>query len=127
MKDKALLKAAGIVALVFGIIECLTIFGAIVGIPTIIGGNKLRSLSEMSENQIKNQKDTLLTWGIVMIFICTVSGVLSLIYYYGLENDNHTNYNKYDELEKLNNLYKDHALTKEEYEKEKDKILNGLN
>ena len=124
MKDKALLKAAGIVALVFGIIECLTIFGAIVGIPTIIGGNKLRSLSEMSENQIKNQKDTLLTWGIVMIFICTVSGVLSLIYYYGLENDNHTNYNKYDELEKLNNLYKDHALTKEEYEKEKERILS---
>lgn len=128
MKDKSLLKVAGIIALVSGILECCTIFGAIVGIPSIIGGNKLRSLAEMPENQIKSQKDTLLAWGVVMILLCTISGVLSLIYYYGLESENQNQSNKsndkYAELEKLNNLYKEHALTKEEFEKEKERILN---
>jgi hypothetical protein len=31
---------------------------------------------------------------------------------------------KYSELEKLNQLYKDKVITKEEFEKEKEKILN---
>ena len=42
---------------------------------------------------------------------------------------NYTNFdnNKYESLEKLKKLYDDKVLTKEEYEKEKNKILNGLN
>jgi len=41
MCDKALLKAAGIIAIVLGIISCLTIIGLLWGIPMIIGGYKL--------------------------------------------------------------------------------------
>ncbi len=129
MKDKTLLNVAGIIALVVGIIACLTIVGAIVGVPMIIGGVKLREFSNLSEEEIIKHKDTLLVWSIVFLLLCTVSGVLALIYYIGLENPNifstsKTN-NKYDELERLNNLYKDKALTKEEFEKEKERILNN--
>lgn len=129
MKDKTLLNVAGIIALVVGIIACLTIIGAIVGVPMIIGGVKLREFSNLSEEEIVKHKDTLLVWSIVFLLLCTVSGVLALMYYIGLENPNIFNTskmnNKYDELERLNNLYKDKALTKEEFEKEKERILNN--
>ena len=35
-----------------------------------------------------------------------------------------TNNSKYDDLEKLNKLYKDKVITKEEFEAEKKRILN---
>ena len=128
MKDKNLLNVSGIVAIVLGIVACLTIFGAIIGIPVIIGGIKFRELSQLSDEEIAKNKDTILVWSIVFLFICTVSGVLGLIYYVGIENPNlfstNNSNDKYDELEKLNKLYKDKVLTKEEFEKEKERILN---
>ena len=60
MKDKSLLNIAGIIALVLGIIECITIVGAIVGVPSIIGGIKVRELSNLSDEEIAKSKDTLL-------------------------------------------------------------------
>ena len=127
MKDKNLLNAAGIVAIVIGIIASLTIFGAIVGVPVIIGGVKLRELSTLSEEEIINRKDTLLIWSIVLLLLCTISGILALIYYIGIESPDlfkSSSDKRYDELEKINKLYKDKVLTKEEYEKEKERILN---
>ena len=88
MKDKNLLNAAGIVAIVVGIIACLTMIGAIVGIPVIIGGVKIKELSTLSEEEIINRKETLLIWSIVLLLLCTISGVLSLLYYLGIENPN---------------------------------------
>jgi len=127
MKDKNLLNSAGIVAIVVGIIACLTMIGAIVGIPVIIGGVKIKELSTLSEEEIINRKETLLIWSIVLLLLCTISGVLSLLYYLGIENPNlfkSSSEKRYDELEKINKLYKEKVLTKEEYEQEKERILN---
>lgn len=132
MRDKTLLNVGGIIAIVIGILTCLTIVGAVIGIPAIIGGIKFRDLSTMNDNEIDNNKDTVLVWSIVFIFVCTVSGVLGIIYYIGMENPNlfssttpkKESNDKYDELEKLNKLYKEKVLTKEEFEKEKERILS---
>ncbi len=129
--NKTLLNIAGIISLIFGIICTITIIGAIVGIPMIIGGNKLRELSNMDDSEIYKNKDTLIIWMVVFLFINQISAVLILIYYIMLETSmtsNNTKENtmdKYDELEKLNNLYKEKVLTKEEFEKEKERILNS--
>lgn len=129
--NKTLLNIAGITSLIFGIICTITIIGAIVGIPMIIGGNKLRELSNMDDSEIYKNKDTLIIWMVVFLFINQISAVLVLIYYIMLESSmtsNNTKENtidKYDELEKLNNLYKEKVLTKEEFEKEKERILNS--
>ena len=128
--DKVLLKISGILALVVGIICCITIVGAIAGVPLIIGGLKMKEFSEMSDADLLKNKEPLLVWSIVFLFLCTVSGVLSLIYYLNMENPNmfkggSSNSSKYQDLEKLNQLYKDKAISKEEYEKEKDRILNS--
>lgn len=129
--NKTLLNIAGIISIIFGIICTITIIGAIVGIPMIIGGNKLRELSNMDDSEIYKNKDTLIIWMVVFLFINQISAVLILIYYIMLEtsmtNDNtkENTMDKYDELEKLNNLYKEKVLTKEEFEKEKERILNS--
>ena len=42
--DKSLLKISGIIAIVFGVLACLTLVGAIVGVPLIIGGAKMKGV-----------------------------------------------------------------------------------
>ena len=128
--DKSILKVSGVVAIVLGIICSLTIVGLIVGVPMIIGGMKINDLSKLTEEEIYNNRETILIWSIVFLFICQISGILGIIYYLSISNlsfnfnGNKNNSDKYDELEKLNKLYKDKVLTKEEYEMEKSRILN---
>lgn len=140
--DKSLLKISGIIAIVFGILACLTLVGAIVGVPLIIGGAKMKEYADYTDEQIIANKDKILIWTIVFLFFCQISGILLLIFYIdsigkyekGITGDNmnyqsnmNTNNNaKYEELEKVKKLYDEKILTKEEYEKEKEKILNQL-
>lgn len=145
--DKSLLKISGIIAIVVGVLACLTLIGAIVGVPLIIGGAKIKEYSDYTDEQIIVIKDKILIWAIVFLFFCQLSGILLLIFYIdsignyekGLginTNTNNMNYNnntnnmnatnnaKYEELEKVKKLYDEKILTKEEYEKEKSRILN---
>lgn len=145
--DKSLLKISGIIAIVVGVLACLTLIGAIVGVPLIIGGAKIKEYSNYTDEQILVIKDKILIWAIVFLFFCQLSGILLLIFYIdsignyekGLginTNTNNMNYNnntnnmnatnnaKYEELEKVKKLYDEKILTKEEYEKEKSRILN---
>ena len=140
--DKSLLKISGIIAIVFGILACLTLVGAIVGVPLIIGGAKMKEYADYTDEQIVANKDKILIWTIVFLFFCQISGILLLIFYIdsigkyekGITGDNmnyqsnmNTNNNaKYEELEKVKKLYGEKILTKEEYEKEKERILNQL-
>ena len=140
--DKSLLKISGIIAIVFGVLACLTLVGAIVGVPLIIGGAKMKEYADYTDEQIIANKDKILIWTIVFLFFCQISGILLLIFYIdsigkyekGLTGDNmnyqsnmNTNSNaKYEELEKVKKLYDEKILTKEEYEKEKERILNQL-
>ncbi len=140
--DKSLLKISGIIAIVFGILACLTLVGAIVGVPLIIGGAKMKEYADYTDEQIVANKDKILIWTIVFLLFCQISGILLLIFYIdsigkyekGITGDNmnyqsnmNTNNNaKYEELEKVKKLYDEKILTKEEYEKEKERILNQL-
>ena len=140
--DKSLLKISGIIAIVFGILACLTLVGAIVGVPLIIGGAKMKEYADYTDEQIIANKDKILIWTIVFLFFCQISGILLLIFYIdsigkyekGITGDNmnyqsnmNTNNNaKYEEVEKVKKLYDEKILTKEEYEKEKERILNQL-
>lgn len=129
--NRTLLYVAGIISIIIGILCCLTIVGLIVGIPLIIGGNKFTGYSKMSDEEIEEHKDSILIWTIVFLFINQISGVIALIAYvlYEVSNTNFVKskkqYSKYDELERIKKLYDDKVLSKEEYEKEKSRILNN--
>ena len=128
MNNKALLRIAGIISIVFGVLCCLTIIGAIIGVPLLIGGYKFKEISDKEGPETDDEKNTILIWSIVFLFINQLSGILSMIYYILLiipplkvSNNN----DKFDKLERLKKLYDNKILTKEEYEKEKSKILNN--
>lgn len=133
--DKTLLKISGIIAIVVGILYCITIVGAIVGIPLIIGGNKIKSYADCTDEQVIDAKDSILVWTIVFLLFNQLSGILLLIFYIdtldknrGKSTTNTTKSvntdDKYEELEKLKKLYDEKVLTKEEFENEKNRILN---
>ena len=124
--NKKLLDIAGLIAFILGILCCITIFGAIVGVPMIIGGLKFRDYALLTDEEVRRNKENILIWTIVFMFICQISGIIGLIFYFTMDENTNTapKTDKYDELEKLNKLYKDKAITKEEFEKEKEKILN---
>ncbi len=133
--DKTLLKISGIIAIVVGILYCITIVGAIVGIPLIIGGNKIKSYADCTDEQVIDAKDSILVWTIVFLLFNQLSGILLLIFYIdtldknrGKSTTNTTKSvntdDKYEELEKLKRLYDEKVLTKEEFENEKNRILN---
>ena len=132
--DKSLLKVSGIISIVVGVIYCLSIIGAIIGIPLIIGGIKIKDYASYSDIQIYESKDTILIWTIVFLLFNQISGILLLIFYIdnigktttnnNNINTNNTNSDKYEELEKIKKLYDEKILTKEEYENEKSRILN---
>lgn len=132
--DKSLLKVSGIISIVVGVIYCLSIVGAIIGIPLIIGGIKIKDYASYSDIQIYESKDTILIWTIVFLLFNQISGILLLIFYIdnigktttnnNNTNTNNTNSDKYEELEKIKKLYDEKILTKEEYENEKSRILD---
>ena len=132
--DKSLLKVSGVISIVVGVIYCLSIVGAIIGIPLIIGGIKIKDYASYSDIQIYESKYTILIWTIVFLLFNQISGILLLIFYIdnigktttnnNNTNTNNTNSDKYEELEKIKKLYDEKILTKEEYENEKSRILN---
>ena len=127
MKEKALLKIAGIIGMIFGGLSCIFIIGILWGIPMIIGGYKLYQISEMEESEILKNQNTILGWSIFFLIFSFIPGVLSLIYYFGLTDAfKTTKKSNVDELEKLKKLYDNKAITKEEYETKKKEILDRI-
>lgn len=85
--SKTLLRISGIITLIIGIIYSLTIVLLIIGIPTIVGAVKLLNCAEMETSELNQNKNTILIWGIVLLFLCFVAGVLALIAYSQINSD----------------------------------------
>ncbi len=85
MPDKILLKVAYILGIIFGILECCTIFGAVHGIGSLICSFYLKKVYEMKDKEIEENKGKLLCAAIVLCFTSTLSGILALVYYIQLE------------------------------------------
>lgn len=126
MQDKILLKIAGVISIVIGVLCSITIIGLIIGIPLIMGGNRLKKISEQSWPDSSSDREAILMWTIIFFFINQISFVFSLIYYLQLESSSAKEYDndKYANLERIKKLYDENVFTKEEYQKEKEKILN---
>lgn len=124
--DKTLIKAAGITAIIFGILYSITIIGAIIGVPLIIGGSNFVDYSKLDDEKIKEKKDTMLGWSIFFTLTAFIPGVLGLIGYVSLfENVNIVSKKQAfkDKIVELDEMKKDGLLTESEYKKRKEKIL----
>ncbi len=83
MKDvvRVYFTVTRVLALIFGILLCITIIGAILGIPMIIASNKFRDASNMSNKELVENRGTILGWGIFLaiIFSPTIFGLIILL------------------------------------------------
>lgn len=78
-----------IVSLVFGIIFCITIVGAIFGIPLIIASGKFKNASTMNDYQLAQNRGSLLGWGIfvsIMLSPTIIGLILALICTFLVDN-----------------------------------------
>lgn len=124
MKDKTIVKVAGIVAMVYGGLWCLTIIGALIGIPLLVGGSRMIDFSKMEDEKLEGYKTHYLVWSIIFLVFATIAGVLALVYYVGAYLDNKSSKISYiEEIESLKKLYDERAITKEEFETRKKEIL----
>lgn len=96
MNNKILLKVSYILGLICGIIETITLVGAILGIPTIIISLYIRKIYLMSNAEIEKNKETLFYVSLVYALVSPISGIMSIIFYILLERKN---------LEKINKTY----------------------
>ncbi len=88
MKNNSLLKVASIIGLFVGILETISIIGAIVGIPTIVISWYIRKVSLMKDSEIEKNKEKLFYVSIIYAIISPISGILALLFYIGLEREN---------------------------------------
>lgn len=88
MKNNSLLKIAAIIGLFVGILETISIIGAIVGIPTIVISWYIRKVSLMKDSEIEKNKEKLFYVSIIYAIISPISGILALLFYIGLEREN---------------------------------------
>jgi uncharacterized membrane protein len=72
---------ARIISLIIGIIACITIVGAIIGIPLIIGSNKFKEASNMTDEELVRNRGSILGWGIFTAIILspTIIGLIILL------------------------------------------------
>lgn len=92
MNNKALIKVAGILGIIFGLLTALAILklnviSLIIGLAMIACGFKLNDLSNQTDQQIKKQKDTILFLGIFFIIFSLIPGILTIIYYIGINKN----------------------------------------
>lgn len=123
--EKTLLKISGIIAIILGIIYCLTIIGAIVGIFLIVGGSTMMGYSNLSEDEIVDKKSSILGWSIFFLFFTVIAGVLGIIAYITVGTDVFGKRDNYiEEIKKLDELRRQGVISTAEYEAKKKKILD---
>ncbi len=83
MKDtiRIYFNIARLLSLVFGILFCITIVGAIFGIPMIIASNKFKDALSMTDEQLVANRGSILGWGIFLaiVFSPTFVGLILLL------------------------------------------------
>lgn len=69
-----------IVYLIIGILYTITIIGAVVGIPLIMGANKFKSAKEKPIDQVLPMRNSLFVWGIVFGILTIPVGALTIYF-----------------------------------------------
>lgn len=83
MKDtvKTYFNVVRIISLIFGILFCITIVGAILGIPMIIASNKFKDAYNMTDDELVKNRSSILGWGIFLaiVFSPSIFGLIILL------------------------------------------------
>ncbi|WP_054750594.1 DUF5362 family protein [Lacticaseibacillus thailandensis] len=133
---KTLSYVGAIWAIVVGALCTLTIIGAIVGVPMIIGGSLLLKFHNASDEAFVAQRGSMLAWGIFFLIFTIVGGVLELVAYVMAGSADTEEFRQaatqrrqqatsdFDDLERASEMKAKGILSADEYEAVKDRILH---
>lgn len=124
--EKTLLKIAGVIAIIIGALCCIGIITAIIGIPLIIGGVRMKDYANLSGEEFMEKRNSVLGWSIFFLFFTFISGVLGIIAYVYMENQSNEKPKSSfaEEIKDLDRLRKNGLISEAEYEAKKKKILD---
>ena len=88
MPNKSLLKVSYITGYIIGVLECCTVFGIFIGLPVIFISNYVRKIYNLKNDLNDKEKEKFFYVSIIYAFLAPLSGILALIYYIALENNN---------------------------------------
>ena len=130
MTARTLFNIAGIINIIFGVFLLITIVGIIFGALLIYSGMILLKYKNMSIEELNNNSQNILTWGLVLLFVDIVAGICTLIAFTLISCTNpdegkveKVESSSFNELEKAYDLLSKGIITEEEYEEIKNKIL----
>lgn len=120
--NKGLLTASSVIAIISGVFFCIFIFTIPIGILNFVAAGKIRDYRDGIGN-----RDSARNWSIYLIFTSFyfLAGIFGLI---GLGPEGSTSSEPSSleaRLTKLNKLYDDGIITKEEYEERRKQIIEG--
>ncbi len=128
--NKTLLLVARITSLISGILWCLTIVFIPVGVLNIMASKKF-DLAEKGDPTVT--RDNVRNWSIYLLFTDMLSGILGLIAALGDENvvDVSSSYTQTgtsveERLNNLSRLYDSGAISRDEYDQRRTKILDDI-
>lgn len=100
---KIYFKVAQILSIVLGVIFSITIIGLILGIPLFIASGKFKNAHQMTDEELIENKNSILGWGIFLSIVCAPSiiGLIVIIIVVIMVNDYIGNLEKGD-FEKAN-------------------------
>jgi hypothetical protein len=147
--SKALLKIAGILAIVFGFINVFAYISVHFVIPYpniidnfnyyiillvlvilsfmgILGGMIFLHYKDLTDGKLKEVKNIVLYWSLFFMIISPISGILGIASWINLSGIFHynTEMSYIDELKQLDILYKKGYITEKEFKAKKKRILN---
>lgn len=76
---KVYFKVAQILALIIGIIYCITLVGAIFGVPLIIAGNKFGKYYSMTDEELVYNRGSIMGWGIFLAIMLAPTIILLIV------------------------------------------------
>ena len=134
------LLVSAILGFVAGIGYCITIFGAIAGIPIITGAFKYLAWSKMTDEELAKTKDSLMLWGIIYTILMFPLGGIALVAPFNLEGQIYSGNDKKEykpteakpaeqkskaeRISELNELKEKGLIDEKDFEIAKGKIIN---
>lgn len=136
--NSLLFKITRVITLIVGIIACITLFGAIIGIPLIIASVFYKNLVEMTDDEVAQEADKILIWGVVLAIIIFPLGLIPLIAAFNLNGQlfggnqefkktqtvETSSGDKVEKIKKLYELKEQGIIDEEEFKMAKAKILS---
>jgi len=121
--NKTLLTVAYIFAIITGVAYCLSIVGIPLGVFNFIAASKINAGKDGEES-----RETVRNWSIYLIFTTAIGGICGLIAATSDEDKKPTTIDETLEgrLGRLNKLYDDGVITKEEYGAQRKAIIEDV-